>query len=52
MEVKENRPLLVNRPAACSLRSGLFSDPAFFRLDEIDDSPPVNTLVEKADFKS
>jgi len=32
---------------ACSLRSGRFSDPAFSI-----QTPPVNTLVEKADFNS
>jgi len=35
------------RPVACSLRSGRFSDPAFSI-----QMPPVNTLVEKADFNS
>ena len=29
---------------------GLFSDPAFSNRGEITYSPPVNTLVEKADF--
>ncbi|MEK6863538.1 MAG: HAD-IA family hydrolase [Nanoarchaeota archaeon] len=30
---------------------GRISDPAFFNRGEITNSPPVNTLVEKADFK-
>jgi len=50
--VKENRPRPVNRLVAHSFRSRRFSDPAFSYLDEIEASPPVNILVEKADFKN
>ena len=44
--VKENRPPPVNRPVACSLRSGRFPDPAYSNAYIIVCKSLMNTLVE------